>query len=97
MATAKSMTLRQKITEGEQLAKELLQHLEQGFLPKAQHVRRVTRPNPESGEEEIRDVTIRNAVSEVIVSDDFTRRLTGQLRDYLELIEADVARIVNEG
>ncbi len=97
MATAKSMTLRQKITEGEQLAKELLQHLEQGFLPKAQHVRRMTRPNPESGEEEIRDVTIRNSVSEVIASDDFTRRLTNQFRDYLELIEEDVARIVHEG
>ena len=97
MATAKSMTLRQKITEGEQLAKELLQHLEQGFLPKAQHVRRITRPSPDSSEEELRDVTIRNAVSEVISSDDFTRRLTSQLKDYLELIETDVARIVHEG
>lgn len=97
MATTKSVTLRQKITEGEQLSKELLQHLEQGFLPKAQHVRRMTRPNPESGEEEVRDVTIRNAVSEVIASDDFTRRLTSQLCEYLEMIEADVTRIVHEG
>ena len=97
MAAPKSMTLREKITEGEQLAKELLQHLEQGFVPKAQHVRRMTRPNPESGDEEVRDVTVRNAVSEVLSSDDFTRRLTSQLREYLEMIETDVARIVHEG
>lgn len=96
-ASPESMTLRQKMTEGEHLARELIQHLEQGFLPKVQHVRRLTRPHPEAGEEELRDVTLRNAVGEVLASDDFTRQLSQKVRLFAASIEADVERIVHEG
>jgi hypothetical protein len=96
-ASPESMTLRQKMTEGEHLARELIQHLEQGFLPKVQHVRRLTRPHPEAGEEELREVTLRNAVEEILASDDFTRQLSQRVRMFAASIEADIGRIVHEG
>lgn len=92
-----SLTLRQKLIEGDQLAKELHQHLDQGFLPKIQHLRRLTRPRTDASEEEVRDISIRTAVDDVMASDQYTRQFSSRLQHFLNAIEKDIVRIVQEG
>jgi hypothetical protein len=97
MTAPESMTLREKFTEGERIARELVQHLEQGFIPKAHNVRKMTKPQMEAGEDEVRDITLRNAVGDVLASEEFAHPLIHRLRQFVTLIEQDVERIVREG
>lgn len=92
-----AMTLRQKLIEGDHLARELLQHLEQGFAPKIQHLKRLSKPRSDASEEEIREISVRSAVEDVLASDDFTRRISLRLQQFVASIDQDVGRIVREG
>ena len=89
------LTLRNKLNEAERITRELIHHVEHGFIPKARDLRRTARHGNDPKEQElITDKTIRNTVEKAINSDDFTRTLTKDLTAYLESIEEDVNRIL---
>jgi hypothetical protein len=91
-----NMTLRQKLSEADKLSRELIHHLEHGFIPKAHLLRRTARQgtDPTATEQgEVTDLTIRSTVETVLNSDDFSRQVSGQLVEYLESIDRDVQRI----
>lgn len=88
-----SMTLRQKLIEADKLARELMDHLERGFVPKVHKLRRVTRQGSDVDEEDVTDVTVRSAVDQVLESDDFAHNLCQSLRKFLASIDDEIRQI----
>ena len=90
-----NLTLRNKLNEAERLLRELIHHVEHGFVPKAHLLRRHARQgNDPKTQHEITDLTIRDSAEKLIHSDDFSRQLCDQLTEFLSSIEADVNRII---
>ena len=82
------LTLREKLSEAERLTRELIDHVEKGFIPRAHELRRVTRHGGDS--EEVADLTVRSTAEKFTESDQFTRNLSAQLQEVLGLIQADI-------
>lgn len=91
MPKADSLPLREKFTNAERLTRELIEHLEQGFLPKLQQLRRVARKDEEEG---VTDKSVRDQCAQLLKSDDFTEKLTSDLQDYLDSISAEMKPMV---
>jgi hypothetical protein len=92
------MTLREKLREAARGVRELIEHLELGFVPKVHELRKLTRQHdPASGTTQVADVTIRNAVASVVDSDHFTAGLNDSLEYYLNSIQKDIASVVSRG
>jgi hypothetical protein len=85
------LTLREKLSEAERLTRELMDHVEKGFIPRAHELRRVTRQGGDS--EEIADLTVRSTAEKFLESDQFARNLCGQLQEVLGLIQADIEKL----
>ena len=84
------MTLRQKLMEADKLTRELMDHLERGFLPKVHTLRRVTRHGSETENDSITDLTVRSTADLVMDSAAFTSELARGLEQFLAAIDADV-------
>ena len=93
-----SLTLREKLIDAEKLTRELVEHLERGFIPKVHQLRRTARraTNPEH-QDDIKDLTIRNSVDQILKSDDYTRQLCGRAATLLNAIDTDVHTIFEQG
>lgn len=87
------MTLRQKLIEADKLARELLDHLERGFVPRLHTLRRITRQGSDGDHEDVTDVTVRSTVDQVLESDDFARGLCDSLTLVLASIDAETRQI----
>lgn len=91
--TPDDLSLREKLIDAERLTRELIHHLEHGFIPKAHLLRRTARQGNEAGHDEITDMTVRSTVERVIEADDFSRGLNHQLSAFLTSIHRDVRRL----
>lgn len=90
-----SMTLRAKLNEADRVIRELVHHIEHGYIPKAHLLRRNARKGNDPKEQhDITDVTIRSTVEKTLDSDDFTQQLCHQLEEYLSSVDADLQRII---
>jgi hypothetical protein len=87
------MTLRQKLIEADKLARELMDHLERGFVPRVHNLRRITRQGSDGDLEDITDVTVRSTVDQVLESDDFARNLCEGLKQFLTSIDTETRQI----
>lgn len=93
-----NLTLREKLIEAERLLRELTDHLERGFIPKAHLARRTARrANEPENQDEVKDVTIRSSATELLRYDDYSRRLCERNRRFLAAIERDVEAIFEQG
>lgn len=89
------LTLREKLTEAERVTRELIEHLDRGFIPKAHELRRVVRPHYEGPDgTPVQDVTVRNHAARVLESDQFTEKLYEKLDRYFAAIATEVSQIV---
>ena len=94
--TVEQLTLRELFTNSERLSRELVGHLEHGFLPQVQNLRRVSRAGLNAAEStQIEDVTVRNLVARVLEGEEFTNRLYKSLAGHLAAIDKSVGEIVN--
>ena len=92
------LTMREKLRDAARGARELIEHLEQGFVPKVHDLRKLSRQHdPTSDQQPVADVTIRNHVSAVLESEQFTARLNDVLENYLHGIQKDVSDVVSRG
>ena len=92
------LTLREKLRDAARGARELIEHLEHGFVPKVHDLRKLCRQHdPTSGSPPVADVTVRGYVSAVLESDQFTAGLNSSLENYLNSIQRDVAEVVSRG
>jgi hypothetical protein len=81
------LSLRDLFTSAELLIREVVEHLEQSFLPKVHSVEEVVRPGTARDREEIADSTIRIRVGSLLESDDYTRILMNKLEQCLSTIQ----------
>jgi hypothetical protein len=89
-----SLTLREKLIETEKLSRELMDHLERGFIPRIHDLRRLARRgNEPDHQDEVQDITIRNSVDRILQSDDYTHQLCGKARQLLAAIDMEVNTI----
>ncbi len=92
------LTLREKLRDAARGIRELIEHLELGFVPKVHELRKLSRQHDStSGSPPVADVTIRSYVSSVLESDRFTAGLNESLENYLNSIKKDVSDVVSRG
>ncbi|MCA8996130.1 MAG: hypothetical protein KDA80_04075 [Planctomycetaceae bacterium] len=90
-----NLTLHDKLSEADKLVRELIHHLESGFIPKAHGLRRTAREGRDPTEmDEVTDLTIRNSVEVVVQSDAFSREVGEKLHGFLMSIDHDVDAIL---
>lgn len=80
------------------MARELIDHLERGFLPKTRELQKLVEP-PEGQplNEEVEDLTVRIHAARLLESDLFSEELYDKLERYCASIHADVSRIMSGG
>ena len=88
------LTLRELFTNAERLAREIIEHLEQGFIPKIHNLDRLVRAQ-EEGADEVLDVTVRNTAAAALSSDEFSQKLLARMNEYLVAIDNAIERQVN--
>jgi len=93
------LTLREMFIDAERLTRELIEHLDQGFLPKTHELARLVRPiNGEPpGLNELEDVTVRTQAATLLESEAFTEAIFQRLGQYSRAIDHSVSRILTEG
>jgi len=88
------MPLRDVFTEVDQLARELVDHLENGFLPKANGLRELVEVSEQGiGSDNVNDVTVRNHSAQQLVRARFTDKLFSRFDECVEAIDEKVSRI----
>ena len=91
MTDIRQLPLRDKFTTAERLTRELIDHLEQGFLPRIQQLRRVCRKDEDDG---VTDKTVRHECTQVIESDRFTQKLSSDLQELLDAIAVEMKPLI---
>ncbi len=92
------LTLREMFKDAERLTRDLVEHLDQGFFPKAHQLQRLVRPtDTEAYDSRVEDVTVRNHVLRVLESEDYTEQRYEKLQQYYHAIDNVASRIVDEG
>jgi len=91
-----SMTLHEKVKKTEVLVRELIEHMELGFLPKLKSLQKISRVGSSRSQlEEIADLTIRNHVSQVLESEQFTESLFEKLSSLTNALEKDMNDVMD--
>ena len=91
------LTLREMFTSSERLSRDVIDHLDQGFIPKVQQLIRLVRPtDAHPYPPDIEDVTVRTHSARVLENEDFTDQLYEKLEKYCIAIDNVVSRILNE-
>ena len=90
----KEMTLREMLADAEQLTRELIEHLDQNFIPKAHALRKLVRPTVGgSVDEEVQDISVRDTAIRALKSEEFTEELYENISQYCAAIDDAVSRI----
>jgi len=87
-----NMTLREKLSEADRLLRELVDHLDNGFIPKARSLSRTIQEHG-TNTDELTDMTVRQNAAEIIDNNRFSERLYEKIGALLVSIDSDVARI----
>lgn len=88
-----SLPLRERVRDAEKLVRELIDHLENGYLARVRELQRITSTDaPPTG-----DMTVRASVGKVLEADKFTDDLWKRTRGYLQSIKGDLERMAAEG
>ena len=95
------LPLRDQFTETEQILREIIEHVERGFLPKVQALNRLAKKDHRvagsGGRDDpnrLKDVTVRHHASEVLNSEDFADKLCGRADKHLMGIDENLSRII---
>lgn len=92
------LTLRDKCREANRILRELIDHLDQGFLPKVENLRRLARSREQGYDPAlVRDVTIRNHASTLLEAEQYTLRLDEEFKQYFNAIAEEVDQLVRTG
>jgi hypothetical protein len=92
------MTLREKCRDANRVIRELIDHLEQGFLPKVNNLRKVASPRgPTFDPSQIRDVTIRTHAAAILEAEQYTIKLDEEAKQLFNAIATEVEHLVETG
>jgi len=87
-----TQTLQERFTNVERHTREMIQHLEKGFIPKTHKLTKLFRKK-EREEDDIKDITVRNTVRVVLDSERYTDQLFRTIADYCSSIDKSVVKI----
>jgi len=87
------LTLRERVVAAMRSNRELIEHLEQSFIPKVHTLRRVTRPE-QPGADEPGDKVVHSAAASVLEADHFTVGVYQHLIAHCELIREAVHDVI---
>jgi len=92
------MTLRDKCREANRVVRELIDHLDQGFLPKVQAMQKLARGREAKFDpSQIRDVTIRTHAASILEAENYTAKLDEEAKQLFTAIAREVEQVVNTG
>ena len=93
------LTLREMFVEAERLTRELIEHIDQGFLPKTHELARLIRPihGDPPGLDVLEDVTVRTQASRLLETEAYTEEMFTRLGEFCRTIDSSVSRILTEG
>jgi hypothetical protein len=92
------LTLRDKIHEAARRSHELNEHLEQAFVPKVHHLRKLTRPTEgETDAIPVSDTTIRTQAALVLESETYTVQLDDEATALFAAIANEVESLLTNG
>jgi hypothetical protein len=92
------MTLREKCRDANRVIREVIDHLENSFLPKVQNLRKLARVRePSFDPSSVRDVTIRTHAAVVLESEQYTSKLDEESKMLLSAIAAEVEQLASTG
>ena len=83
------LPLRVLFTDAERITRDLVDHLEHGFIPKVQALNTLML---EEGEQ-VEDTTVRNSAATVLEGHAFSRQLLEKLDNYYRAIDRSVSSI----
>jgi hypothetical protein len=87
------LTLRDRVVAAIRLNRELVEHLDQGFVPKVHQLRRVTRPPKAGDDAPPGDKTVHAQAAAVLEADHFTVDVYQQLIAHCESIRKSVQEL----
>jgi len=86
------MTLREKLSEADRLMREMIDHLDNGFVPKARSLSRMLQEHGNKIDS-LSDMTVRQQAAELIDANRFSERLYEKIGTLLVAIDRDVTEI----
>lgn len=89
------LTFREKIRDCTHRTRELIEHVEQNFVPRIDEILSETKPPKPGHEDELTDVSVRNLVSAVLDSHRYGSELEEQIEAYGKAIDDELAGILN--
>lgn len=94
--SVENMSLREMLRDAERLCRDLADHLERGFAPKAQALARLLRSDPAGPlNEGVSDRSVYDHADLVLGSHAFTERILHRIRDLLKAIDSSVSDITS--
>lgn len=91
--SVESMTLREKLNEAERLTRELIDHLERGFIPQAKQLTRIVQPQSDGNT--VTDHSVRNQSAKVIQSHQFAEGLYTRLSELIVSIDSEFEAVLS--
>lgn len=96
--SARQMTLQELFRAAERHIRELVEHLDKNFVPKADALVRMLEPRSGARSEErshrTDDIELHSQVVKLLESEAYTAQVYSKLDDYLRAIDASVSQIV---
>lgn len=91
-------TLREKCRDANRVVREIIDHLENGVLPKIHNLRKLVRPREQGFDpSSVRDVTIRTHAAAILEAEQYSIKLDEESKALLTAIANEVEHIVNTG
>lgn len=88
------LTLRDKCREAQRIIRELIDHLDQAFLPKVKNLRKLARARePGYNPGVVRDVTIRAQAASLLEAEQYTIKLDEESRQFLTALANEVEQL----
>ena len=88
------LPLRELFTDADRLTRDLIVHLEQGFIPKVQQLNDVVQVDIDSSDdEEVPDLTVRLQSGRLFESEEFSKQLFDKIDRYYAAIDGAVEKI----
>ena len=88
------LTPRDKCREAQRVIRELIDHLDQAFLPKVKNLRKLARAQePGYNPAGVRDVTIRAQAASLLEAEQYTIKLDEESKQFLTALAAEVEQL----
>ena len=88
------LTIRDKCREAQRVIRELIDHLDQAFLPKVKNLRKLARAQePGYNPAAVRDVTIRAQAAGLLEAEQYTIKLDEESRQFLTALATEIEQL----